>query len=370
MYADGNVRLRLALESRADFAGGDLFTVAPGERAVVHGKLHLHRRGVDLHERQRLGVLGQCQRVADVHLVKPGQPGDVARSRRGDVVGLQSGELLELDDLRLLLRAVLAQHVDLVALLDVAGQNPADGHPADILIPVDVTDEHPERSLLDDRWRHPFNDRLEQIVHVLARPFECTIGKSHLGAAIEERCVELILIRSQFEEQLQHLVVHPLRARGVTVDLVNHTYRLKPVAKRLAQYPARLRLRSADGIGQQQHAVDHLHHPLDLGAEVGVARCVDDVDGVVLPIDRRILGFDRDAFFALKIHRVHDPLSHHLIVPERATLLQQLVHQRGFAVIHVCDNRNISNMVCLHKDCGGDENSRRKWRQRKRLRTP
>ena len=136
----------------------------------------------------------------------------------------------------------------------------------------------------------------------------------------------MILVRPQIEEQLQHLVVHPLRARGVAVNLVDHADRLEPVAKRLAQHPARLRLRPADGIGQQQHAIDHLHHPLDLGTEVGMTRCVDDVDGVILPIDRGVLGLDRDALFALEIHRVHNPLSHHLVVSERATLLQQLVH--------------------------------------------
>ena len=142
--------------------------------------------------------------------------------------------------------------------------------------------------------------------------------------------------------------MHPLRAGGVAVDLVDDADRLEPVAKRLAQHPARLRLRPAHGIGQQQHAVDHLHHALHLSAEVGVARRVDDVDRVAVPLDGRILGLDGDALFALEIHRVHDPLGDNLVVTECAALLQQLIHQRGLAVVHVSDNRYISNVVCFH----------------------
>ena len=74
------------------------------------------------------------------------------------------------------------------------------------------------------------------------------------------------------------------------------------MAKRLSQHPARLCLRPADSIGQQQHTIDHLHHTLHFGAEVGVPRCVNDINGVILPVDSCVLGLDRDAFFTLKIH--------------------------------------------------------------------
>jgi hypothetical protein len=40
---------------------------------------------------------------------------------------------------------------------------------------------------------------------------------------------------------------------------------------------------------------------LDLAAEVGVPRSIDDVDLVVLPTDRRLLGENRNAALALLI---------------------------------------------------------------------
>ena len=75
---------------------------------------------------------------------------------------------------------------------------------------------------------------------------------------------------------------------------------------------------------------------------------VDDVNGVTIPFDGRILGLDSDTLFAFEIHRIHDPLGDNLVVTKRTTLLQQLIHERGLAMIHVRDNRYISNMVCFH----------------------
>ena len=174
------------------------------------------------------------------------------------------------------------------------------------------------------------------------------VREAKLGAAVEERRVELVVVRTQLEKQFQHLVVHPLGAGGVAVDLVDDADGLEAVAKRLAQHPARLRLRPAHGIGQQQHAIDHLHHALHLGAEVGVAGRVHDVDLVAIPFDGRVFGLDGDALFALEIHRIHDPLNDNLVVTKRAALPQQLIHERGLAVVHVRNNCDISNFVCFH----------------------
>ena len=54
-------------------------------------------------------------------------------------------------------------------------------------------------------------------------------------------------------------------------------------------------------VDQQQHAVDHRQHALDLAAEVGVAGRVDDVDLVVLVVDGGVLRQDGDAALALEV---------------------------------------------------------------------
>ena len=48
--------------------------------------------------------------------------------------------------------------------------------------------------------------------------------------------------------------------------------------QRAAQHEARLRHGAFGGVHEQDNAVDHFEHALDLAAEVGVARRIDDVD--------------------------------------------------------------------------------------------
>ena len=72
------------------------------------------------------------------------------------------------------------------------------------------------------------------------------------------------------------------RASGA-VDLVDHDHRLVAQLQGLAQDEAGLGHGALDGVHQQQHAVGHLEHALDLAAEVGVAGRVDEVDLDALP---------------------------------------------------------------------------------------
>jgi hypothetical protein len=76
--------------------------------------------------------------------------------------------------------------------------------------------------------------------------------------------------------------------------------------ERFAQDETRLRHDAFGGVDQQQHALDHLQHALDLAAEVGVAGRIDDVELVGAVLDRGVLGQDRDAALALERVRIHD----------------------------------------------------------------
>ena len=139
---------------------------------------------------------------------------------------------------------------------------------------------------------------------------------------VDDREVELRFGRAEPVEQVERLVQHPVRARLVPVDLVDHDDRPQAVRKRLLRDEARLRHRPVDRVDQQQHRVDHRQHPLDLAAEIGVTGRVDDVDSVVAPADRGVLREDRDAALALERVRVHDPVrTTRLAGIERARLL-------------------------------------------------
>ena len=66
------------------------------------------------------------------------------------------------------------------------------------------------------------------------------------------------------------------------------------------------------------HAIDHTQHALDLAAEVGVARRVDDVDVDAPYFDRGVLGKDRDARL-FEVVRIHDAFDHAAVVGGEGT---------------------------------------------------
>ena len=129
-----------------------------------------------------------------------------------------------------------------------------------------------------------------------------------------------------------------------TVDLVDRHDGAEAALQRLGDDELGLRQRAFGGVHQHHDAIDHVQDALDLAAEIGVARRVDDVDARVLPDDRRALGKNGDAALALQVVGIHRALSNALALAERTGLLEQFVDQRGFAVVDVGDNRDVSEL--------------------------
>ena len=140
-------------------------------------------------------------------------------------------------------------------------------------------------------------------------------------------------------------------ARVGTVGLVDQEDDGKLRLERLAQHEARLRQRALARVDQQHDAVDHRQAALDLAAEVGVTRGVDDVDrhrhvGVhALVGDRRVLGEDRDALLALEVVRVHRALFHVLVRAEGAGLTQHGVDEGGLSVVDVRNDCDVTEVL-------------------------
>jgi hypothetical protein len=61
----------------------------------------------------------------------------------------------------------------------------------------------------------------------------------------------------------------------------------------------------------------------------------------------RVLGHDCDAAFALEIQAVHHALNEALVLTECAALPQHGIHEGGFAVIHMRDDRDVSYIFSL-----------------------
>ena len=160
-------------------------------------------------------------------------------------------------------------------------------------------------------------------------------------------------VASQVEEQLVGLVHHLGDAGVRPVDLVHHEHDRQLRLQRLAQHEPGLRQRTLARVDQQDDAVHHRQTALDLAAEVGVTRGVDDVDrdgpAVEGVLHGGVLREDRDALLALEVHRVHHPLVDRpllrLVGRERAALPQHGVDQGGLAVVDVGDDRDVAQIV-------------------------
>jgi hypothetical protein len=164
-------------------------------------------------------------------------------------------------------------------------------------------------------------------------------------SCIDDRKIELALAGAEAIEQVEGLAHHPVGARLGTIDLVDDDDRREAMHECLLRDEPGLRHRSVDGVHQQQHAVHHGQHPLDFAAEIRVSRRVDDVDAEVAPLDRRVLGEDRDSALALERIRVHHAIGHGLARIKRARLAQQLVDQRGLAVVDVRDDGDVAEIL-------------------------
>ena len=72
---------------------------------------------------------------------------------------------------------------------------------------------------------------------------------------------------------------------------------------------------------------------------------IDHVDLHPLVVDADILGKNGDAAFALEIVAVEQADFHLFVFAEKLRLLDDLVHQRGLAVVDVRNNRDIPDFL-------------------------
>ena len=186
--------------------------------------------------------------------------------------------------------------------------------------------------------------QIEQGPHRLLGTVRARRHPALLGGAVEDREIELRLGRIERREQVEHFVDHLLRPGVRSVDLVDGDDRLEADLQRLGDHEFGLRQRTLGGIDQHDRAVHHVEDALDLAAEVGMARRVDDVDAGCAPQDRRDLGQDGDAALALERIGIHRPLGHALVLAERARLLQQPVDQRGLAVVDMGNDGDVAKV--------------------------
>ena len=131
------------------------------------------------------------------------------------------------------------------------------------------------------------------------------------------------------------------------VDLVDDGNDLEVVLDREIGVRERLRLDSLRRVDDEQRALAGLQRARDLVGEVDVARRVDQVELVALPLDPHGLRLDRDPALALEIHRV-EHLRAHVAVGDGVRELEDAVGQRRLPVVDVGDDREVADAVLVH----------------------
>ncbi len=236
-------------------------------------------------------MLGVADGVADVEVVEPGDGAEIARFHP---VNLFAGEALEPEELadlallRLRIGLVLVDENDRHARLDRSAEDTPDADAADVVGEVDARDEHLQRLLgVSLGMGDVLDDRLEDRAHVA---FFVVLGgplvdrPAALGAGEDDWKIELVVVGAERDEQVEDLVDDPVGLAVGAVALVDDHRGLEPSLERFAQHEPCLGHGALKGIDDQEAAVGEAEDAFDLAAEVGVARGIDDVDAVVVPV--------------------------------------------------------------------------------------
>ncbi len=305
--AQGDVGLQLLEQPFAQLPAGDVNSILAGERRIVDAEDHLQRRLVHLDRRQGDGLVEVGDGVADVHVLQADHGADVAGA---DLVRLDAPEAIEdveLGDGVVDAPAVRLEMGDALALLDLAGEHPADGDAANVIAVVQRDDQHLQGGVqIDVRRRHVLQNGVEQRPEVGALDVGIGRGDAVAAGGVNGREVQRGIVSVQLDEQIEDAVEH-VDGPGVgAIDLVDDDDGPQTAGERLAQHEARLRHDALGGIDQQQSAVGHVEDALDLAAEVGVAGRVDDVDLGVAHLQGDVLGQDGDAALAFEVVGIED----------------------------------------------------------------
>ena len=148
-------------------------------------------------------------------------------------------------------------------------------------------------------------------------------------------------------EAVDHGLHAAVEVRADAIHLVDVGDARDAVRVGLAPHGLRLRLDAGDGVEHGDGAVEHAQRALHLDGEVDVARRVDDVDAVVLPLRRRRGGRDGDPALLLLLHPVHRggalvDLAH---LVGAAGVVEDPLGRRGLARVDVGHDPDVAGLL-------------------------
>ncbi|CAB5034363.1 unannotated protein [freshwater metagenome] len=170
-------------------------------------------------------------------------------------------------------------------------------------------------------------------------------GATRLGRCINNGEFNLLLVRIKIEEEFISLVENFGDTSIRTINFVDNQDDRKFFRERFTQHKTGLWKWAFRGIHQEEHTVNHFESAFYFATEVGVAWGVDDVNGHVTTLHRRVFCENSDALFALEIHGIHHTIlafALFLVSSESTGLPKHCINECRLTMIDVGDNSYVS----------------------------
>ncbi len=278
-------------------------------------------------------------------MLKANHSADIARAHLVNTTVGDALEGMQLLDLRLLLRAVAVAYGDIHAILKRATMHTTHGDTTRITAVIQTRNQHLGRTLELLRSRNDLQNLIQEVVNVVSGLIIIRSHPAILGRTVDHGEVELVLSSIEVAHQIEHHLIHLLRAAVGLVNLVDDHNGLQSNLQGLLQHETRLRHRPFKGINQQQTAVGHVEHTLNLATEIRVARSIENVDFYAFPSDGNVLRKNGNTALTLQIIGVKHCATVILTVAKQFTGEHHLVNQRCLAVVDMRNNCNVTNVL-------------------------
>ena len=288
------------------------------------------------------GAGALCDSIADTGIADIfDRSGEISDHTCGELIAgdkLTGAEIADFDHFR---DGTCRHHFDLCAAAEPAVPQAAEYNDTPVRIIQGVKDQGLERGIrIAVGRRYIGDDCLQDILH----PQSLLGGNKGSFRGIQS-------------DDILDLFPHRFRLGRGEVDLVNDRKDIQVVLQGQIDIGQGLGLDPLCRVHDQDRSVAGGKGAAHLIIKIHMSGCIDEIENIFLPVSGTIdqtdgLGLNRDTAFPLKIHVV-EHLVLHLTAGEQTCLFNHAVRQRGFAVIDVGDNTEISDFILgnlfLHK---------------------
>ena len=326
-------------------ARGAEFSFLAEERRIVDGEEHGHSGLVNSDGGQRLRVFEIANRIANFKTLQADDSANIAALNGISLLAAHSLEGVHLLNLYLFRCAVAVGDRYVHPFGNRTAVNAAHSNAARIIGIVERGDKHLRRPFKLLGRGNDFHDFVQQIVDILCGRVVVLTHPAVFCRAIDNGEIQLVLRCAKVAHEVEDHLVHLLGAAVGFIYLVDHYNGFEANLECLLQHETCLRHGALEGINEQNTSVRHIQHALHLATKVGVSRSVNDIDFRAFVVNGHVLGENRDTAFALQVVVVEDEFASVLVLAEEVAGHEHLVHERCLAVVHVCDNGNVANVL-------------------------